>query len=75
MAAGCGSCGKPKPKPHGHPSNASSRPVNQAGTSMAAQTQSFKLTLGSGESLTVRGSLLEAQATLQRMGGSGTIEM
>lgn len=42
---------------------------------MAAQTQSFKLTLGSGESLTVRGSLLEAQATLQRMGGSGTIEM
>lgn len=64
---GCGTCGKPKPGPYGHPS---SKP---ASTSMSAQTQSFRLELSTGETLTVNGSMLEAQATLARLGGLGKI--
>lgn len=68
---GCGSCGKPKPGPHG---SQKPTPSPSNNTSMAAQTQSFSLKLATGEKLTVNGSLLEATATLVRLGGNGTIE-
>lgn len=66
---GCGTCGKPRPGPYGHPSNSKPTPS----TSMGAQTQSFQLEMNSGEKLVVTGSRLEARATLARLGGRGKI--
>ena len=73
MANGCGGCGKPKPGPHGGAKPAGT--VNpKPSTPMTSQTESFQLNLVGGEKVMVTGSLLEAQATLMRLGGQGTID-
>ena len=74
--AGC--CGKPSP--HGAQKPGTAKPSPQAkptvkpSTSMAGGTQSFTLAMTSGERHTVKGSLLEAQAKLARLGGRGQIK-
>lgn len=70
--AGC--CGKPNPGPHGNQSKPQPKPNQpKPSTSMAGSTQSFKLQMNDGASVTVKGSLLEAQAKLARLGGRGQI--
>lgn len=72
MAGSC--CGKPNPGPHGNQKpKPTPQPTAKPSTSMAGSTQSFTLSLPSGETRKVNGSLLEAQAQLARLGGRGQI--
>jgi hypothetical protein len=72
MAGSC--CGKPNPGPHGNQKpKPNPQPQPKPSTSMTGATQSFTLNMASGETRTVKGSLLEAQATLARLGGRGQI--
>lgn len=70
--AGCGSCGKPRPGPTGRPKASAGKATPM--TTMSSQSMSFQLKMDTGEQHTVRGSLLEAQAKLKRLGGRGSIE-
>lgn len=71
MAGSC--CGKPNPGPHGNQQKPKPQTQPKPSTSMAGSTQSFKLQMNDGASVTVKGSLLEAQAKLARLGGRGQI--